>query len=188
MTKDKLVGTWQLVTFTATSGNQVSYPLGEHPGGYIGFSPARFWVMLVDSARKAPAAAALTDAEAVSLMKTSASYTGRYDVDPAQTPDGMKVTVHVDAASNQALTGTNRVFFMHVDGDKLTEIAGRGRSHDRVNERGSASLREDGLTPSAASGRGSSTPPVGRVSLYRNWHCWGPSGHPRPNSAPVRGR
>ena len=120
MKKDQLVGTWQLVTFTATSGNQVSYPLGEHPGGYLGFSPARFWVMLVDSTRKAPAAAALTDAEAVSFMKTSASYTGRYDVDPAQTPDGMKVTIHVDAASQQALTGTNRVFFMRVDGDKLT--------------------------------------------------------------------
>ncbi len=120
MKKDQLVGTWQLATFTATSGNQVSYPLGEHPGGYLGFSPARFWVMLVDSTRKAPAAAALTDAEAVSFMKTSASYTGRYDVDPAQTPDGMKVTIHVDAASNQALTGTNRVFLMRVDGDKLT--------------------------------------------------------------------
>ena len=120
ITKDQLVGTWQLATFTATNGNQVSYPLGEHPGGYIGFSPARFWVMLVDTTRKAPAAPALTDAEAVSFMKTSASYTGRYDVDPAQTPDGMKVTIHVDAASNQALTGTNRVFFMHVDGDKLT--------------------------------------------------------------------
>ena len=76
--------------------------------------------MLVDSARKRPAAAALTDAEAVSFMKTSASYTGRYDVDPAQTPDGMKVTIHVDAAANQALTGTDRVFFMRVDGDKLT--------------------------------------------------------------------
>jgi Lipocalin-like domain len=76
--------------------------------------------MLVDSTRKAQAAAALTDAEAVSLMKTSAAYTGRYDVDPAQTPDGIKVTIHVDAAANQSLTGTNRVFFMRVDGDKLT--------------------------------------------------------------------
>ncbi len=119
-TKDQLVGSWQLVSFTATSGNQVSYPLGDHPGGYIGFSPARFWVMLVDSSRKAPAAAALTEAESVSLMKTSAAYTGRYDVDPAQTPDGIKVTIHVDAAANQALTGTNRVFFMRVDGNKLT--------------------------------------------------------------------
>jgi predicted benzoate:H+ symporter BenE len=35
MKKEQLVGTWRLATFTATSGNQVSYPLGEHPGGYL---------------------------------------------------------------------------------------------------------------------------------------------------------
>jgi Lipocalin-like domain len=52
MTADKLVGAWQLISFTATTGDQVSYPLGEHPGGYIGFSPSRFWIMLIDSTRK----------------------------------------------------------------------------------------------------------------------------------------
>jgi hypothetical protein len=70
--------------------------------------------MLVDSTRKAPAAAAMTDGEAVSLMKSHAAYTGKYDVDPAQTADGIKITVHVDAASNQALNGTNRVFYARV--------------------------------------------------------------------------
>jgi len=114
--EDKLVGAWRLVSFKATAGDQVSYTLGEHPGGYVGFSPTRFWV----STRKAPAAAALTDAEAVSLMKSHAAYTGKYDVDPAQTPDGTKITIHVDAASNQALTGTNRVLYTRVDGNKLT--------------------------------------------------------------------
>jgi Lipocalin-like domain len=118
--KNHLVGTWQLVAFKAMSGDKVSYPLGEQPGGYIGFSPARFWVMLVDTTRKAPASAALTDAEAISLMKSSASYTGKYDADPTPTPDGIKVTIHVDAATNQALTGTDRIFFMRVDGGKLT--------------------------------------------------------------------
>jgi hypothetical protein len=117
---DQLAGAWQLVSFKATAGDQVSYPLGQHPGGYVGFSPARFWVMLVDSTRKAPAAAAPTDAEAVSLMKSHAAYTGRYDVDPAQTPDGIKITIHVDAASNQALNGTNRILYCRVDGKKLT--------------------------------------------------------------------
>jgi len=119
MTKDQLAGAWQVVSFKATAGDRVSYPLGEHPEGYVGFSPTRFWVMLTDSARKAPAAAALTDAEAVSLMKSHAAYTGKYDVDPAQTPDGIKITIHVDAASNQALTGTNRVLYARVDGNKL---------------------------------------------------------------------
>jgi hypothetical protein len=41
--------------------------------------------MLIDSTRKAPAAAALTDAEAVSLMKSHVAYTAKYAVDPAQT-------------------------------------------------------------------------------------------------------
>jgi Lipocalin-like domain len=117
MTKDKLAGTWKVVSAKSTSVNNL---FGEHPGGYIGFTPARFWVMLVDTDRKAPAAAALTDAEAVSMMKTGAAYTGKYDVDPAQTPDGIKVTIHVDAAQNQALTGTDRVFFIRVDGNKMS--------------------------------------------------------------------
>lgn len=48
------------------------------------------------------------------------AYTGKYDVDPAQTPNGIKITIHVDAASNQALTGNDRVLYARVDGDKMT--------------------------------------------------------------------
>jgi hypothetical protein len=53
-------------------------------------------------------------------MKSHAAYSAKYEVDPAQTPDGIKVSVYPDAASNQALTGTTRVFYMKVDGNKLT--------------------------------------------------------------------
>jgi hypothetical protein len=63
ITKEKLVGPWQLVSFKATAGDKVSYPLGEHPGGYIEITPTRYWLMAIDPARKAPAAATLTDAE-----------------------------------------------------------------------------------------------------------------------------
>jgi hypothetical protein len=120
MTKDQLVGTWQAVSFKTTTGDQVGYPLGQRPGGYLGFTRSRFWVMLVDTTRQAPAAASITEAEATSLMKSHAAYSAKYDVDPAQTPDGIKVSVYPDAASNQALTGTTRVFYMKVDGNKLT--------------------------------------------------------------------
>jgi hypothetical protein len=41
MTKQKLVGPWQLVSFKATAGDKVSYPLREHPGGYIEITPNR---------------------------------------------------------------------------------------------------------------------------------------------------
>jgi hypothetical protein len=62
----------------------------------------------------------MTDDEAISLMKSQVAYTGKYDVDPAQTPDGIKITIHVDAASNQALTGTNRVLYARIDGNKMS--------------------------------------------------------------------
>lgn len=120
MTKDQLLGTWQAVSFKTTTGDQVGHPLGQRPGGYLGFTEKRFWVMLVDTTRKAAAASAMTDAEASSAMKSHAAYSAKYEVDRAQTPDGIKVSVYPDAASNQALTGTTRVFYMRVDGNKLT--------------------------------------------------------------------
>jgi hypothetical protein len=120
MTKDKLVGTWRLVSLKATAGDQVSYPLGEHPGGLVGYTPSRIWVMFMDTDRKAPATASFTDTEAVALMKTHAAYTGKYDADPAQTPDGIKIVIHVDSGSNQAIVGTDRPFFVNVEGNRLT--------------------------------------------------------------------
>jgi Lipocalin-like domain len=118
-TKEQVVGPWQCVSFKATAGDKVSYPLGEHPGGFIEITPSRYWVMLIDPTRKAPAAATPTDAEAIALMKSQVAYTGKYDVDPAQTPDGIKITIHVDAASNQGLTGKDRILYARVQGNKM---------------------------------------------------------------------
>jgi hypothetical protein len=120
MNKARLIGTWRIVWFKATAGDKVSYPLGQHPSGFIGFSHTRFWAIIVDSTRKAPRSAALSDAEAIALMNSSAAYTGKYDADPAHTPDGIKISIHVDTASNQAIVGTDRVFYMRVDGDILS--------------------------------------------------------------------
>jgi hypothetical protein len=119
-TAKEVDGTWRLVSAKSTSGSKVENMFGEHPGGYIGFTAGRFWVMLVDGDRKAPAGAVLTDSEALSMMKTSAAYTGKYGADPVPTSEGIKVIIHVDAASQQALTGTERVFFVRVEGNRLT--------------------------------------------------------------------
>jgi hypothetical protein len=75
-------------------------------------------LLFVDSTRKAPAAPTLTDAEAIAAMKSSVAWTGKY-VTTDQTPDGLKLTSHVDTASSEALNGTDRVYFMRVDGNKL---------------------------------------------------------------------
>ncbi len=117
-TKDQLVGSWKVVTLKATSGDKVSHPLGEQVAGYVSITPDRIWLLFVDSTRKAPTAAALTDAEAVAMMKSHVAWTGKYST-AGQTPEGIKLTAHVDAASSQAITGTDRVYFMRVDGNKL---------------------------------------------------------------------
>lgn len=119
MTKDKIIGTWRLVSLKTTTNGHVAYPLGEHPAGFAEYTPKRVFFMLVDPNRKAPASAILTDAEAGSLMKSSVAYTGKYDVDSAPTPDGVKVTIHVDAAASEAINGTERVFFELVDGNEM---------------------------------------------------------------------
>jgi hypothetical protein len=116
--QEQLIGSWKVVSIKATVGDKISYPFGERPSGFVGIAPDRVWVMVVDSTRKAPASATLTDAEAVSMMRTSSAYTGKYVTNA--TSDGVKLTIHVDAAANQALNGTDRILFVHVEGNKLT--------------------------------------------------------------------
>jgi hypothetical protein len=117
-TKDQLIGTWKVETIKATTGGKVGRPLGERPTGYWTITPERVWILFVDSTRKAPAAATLTDAEAIAMMKSHVAWTGKYST-AGNTPDGIKVTAHVDTASSQANTGNDRVYFMRVDGNKL---------------------------------------------------------------------
>jgi hypothetical protein len=52
-------------------------------------------------------------------MKSHVARSGEYS-SGAQTPEGIKLTARVDAASSQALTGTDRMYFMRVEADKLT--------------------------------------------------------------------
>lgn len=118
-TQDDLLGTWKVVTLKATSDGKVSYPLGDQVAGYVGIAPDRIWVLLVDSTRKPPATPALTNAEAVAMMKSHIAWTGRYSIE-GQTPEGIKLTAHVDTASSQAITGTDRVYVVKLEGDKMT--------------------------------------------------------------------
>jgi hypothetical protein len=117
-TKDQLIGTWKVETLKATTGDKVSYPLGDRPAGYVTLTPERIWLLFVDSVRKTPATAALTDAEAIAMMKSQVAWTGKYSTGE-RTSDGIKLTAHVDTASSQAITGNDRVYFMRVDGNKL---------------------------------------------------------------------
>ena len=115
--KDQLVGTWLVVSLKTTSEDKVSFPLGEKPGGFVTMTSSRIWLLFVDPSRKQPTSPTLTEAEAASAMKTHVSWTGNYKTE--ETSEGLKLTSRVDAASSQALAGTDRVYFVRVDGDRL---------------------------------------------------------------------
>ncbi len=117
-TKDQLIWSWKVLNLKATTGDKVSYPLGEQVAGYVTITPTRFWLLFVDGTRKAPAAPALTDAEAIAMMKTQVAWTGKYTT-AEQTAEGLKLTAHVDAASSQAIYGADRVYFIRVDNNKM---------------------------------------------------------------------
>jgi hypothetical protein len=117
--KDQILGTWTVDTLKATSGDQITYPLGEHPSGLVTMTPERMWLLFVDSSRKAPASPTLTDAEAIAKMKSQVAWTGKYTVGE-QTTDGIKIIAHVDTASSQAIVGNDRVYFVRVEGNKVT--------------------------------------------------------------------
>jgi Lipocalin-like domain len=118
-TKDQLIGSWKVLNLKATIGDKVTYPLGEQVAGYVTITPTRFWLLFVDATRKAPAAPALTDAEAIAMMKTQVAWTGKYTT-AEPNAEGIKLTAHVDAASSQAIFDTDRVYFIRVAGDKMT--------------------------------------------------------------------
>jgi len=97
--KEQILGTWTVNTLKATSGDQVTYPLGEHPSGFVTMTPE--------------------DAEAIAMMKSQVAWTGKYTVGE-QTSDGIKIIAHVDTASSQAIVGNDRVYFVRVEGNKVT--------------------------------------------------------------------
>src|SRR5215831_11858916 len=115
-TKDQLLGSWKVFNLKATTGDKVTYPLGDQVAGYVTITPTRFWLLFVDATRKAPAAPTLTDAEAIAMMKTQVAWTGQYTT-AEQTAEGVKLTAHVDAASSQAIFDSDRVYFIRVNGN-----------------------------------------------------------------------
>jgi Lipocalin-like domain len=117
-TKDQIVGSWKVLSLKATTGSNVSYPLGDKVAGYVTITSDRIWLLFVDTTRKAPATPSLTDAESVAAMKSHVSWTGKY-VTGEQTADGIRLTSRVDAASSEAINNTDRVYFIRANGNRL---------------------------------------------------------------------
>jgi hypothetical protein len=111
-----LLGTWKLKSYVVTTGTgEKSQPYGEHPIGYLSYSPdGRMQAIGSSSGRIAPRDAARADEERVALHETMFAYAGTYLVEAG------KVTHHVDISWNEVWNGTDQVRCFDVNGDTLT--------------------------------------------------------------------
>jgi len=115
--KDKLVGTWKLVSGVSEeleTGQKTDIYKGT-PTGFITYgSDGRVMTIIVDSNRKKPAGAVATSAEAEALFRSMAAYAGTYSV------RGNQVIHRPDASWNETWTGTDQVRDFKFDGDGLS--------------------------------------------------------------------
>jgi hypothetical protein len=108
---EKLLGNWKIISFFTedVQTKQRSNVFGEHPYGFIGFTPGRFFAFAMAESRKAPQ----TPEEQAAAYRTVVAYTGKWRL------EGEKFITKVDVAWNPAWVGTDQVRFWRVDGNKL---------------------------------------------------------------------
>jgi hypothetical protein len=116
--KDRVVGTWKLVTATQTDGKGETKPaFGLKPTGFVTYTAdGRMMVIIPAEGRKALsvngriAAPATERAEAFATM---VAYAGRYSF------TGDKVVHHVEASWMPNQVGTDLLRFVKLHGDRL---------------------------------------------------------------------
>ena len=108
---EKLLGNWRLVHFFTEDmqTKQRTNSYGEHPNGFIGFTPDRFYAFVTAESRNAPQ----TPEEQAASYRTIIAYTGKWRL------EGEKFITKVDVAWNPGWVGTDQIRFWRMEGDKL---------------------------------------------------------------------
>jgi hypothetical protein len=113
-----IVGTWRVtsVSILTLETNEVSYPDGENPIGYIQYSPGGHMVVFLQAGKAPqPPGPIWPDAyRAQVLDDIIGAYAGTYSV------EGNKVTHHVVAHYRPDLIGADLVRYPEINGNKLT--------------------------------------------------------------------
>jgi maltose alpha-D-glucosyltransferase/alpha-amylase len=123
--RNALLGTWKLqslVSEVIATGRR-SNPFGDHPDGYLSYSPdGRMYSIVVRESRPNPHDADPTEEEKLRLQENMIAYAGTY------TANAEAVFYNVDISSNQSWTGTRQVRFYKLDANTLTLTTAPARS------------------------------------------------------------
>ncbi len=114
-----LVGTWRVTSFTylTVETNEVSRPFGEHPIGYLQYSPGGHIVVFLTAGEISKPTPPYSPADKVAIYNgIFAAYSGTYTV------QGNKVTHHVVSAWRPEWVGGDQVRFVELDGNNKMTI------------------------------------------------------------------
>jgi hypothetical protein len=116
--ENALVGTWQLTGFSliVLDTKETSRPYGDHPTGYIQFSPGGHMVMFLTAGDlKPPASGSYTDAERADVHRAIVgAYAATYSV------EGNKVIYHVLTSWRPEWIGRDQIRYFEINGTSLT--------------------------------------------------------------------
>jgi Lipocalin-like domain len=116
--ENPLVGTWQLTSFSLVvlDTKETSRPYGDHPTGYIQYSPGGHMVMFLTAGElRPPASGSYTDVERADVHRAIVgAYAGTYTV------EGNKVTYHVLTSWRPEWIGRDQVRYFEINGTNLT--------------------------------------------------------------------
>ena len=110
--RQQVIGFWKLVSYVVEiqATGQIEPVMGQHPTGYVNFSPeGRVMFILTGEGRKP----AKTTEERAELLNTLVAYTGPYRI------EGDKWITKVDVAWNPEWVGTEQARSFKIDGEQL---------------------------------------------------------------------
>lgn len=110
--REKVIGYWKLVSYMVEvqATGQIEPVMGQHPTGYVNFSPeGRVMFILTGEGRKP----AKTVEERADLLGTLVAYTGIYRI------EGDRWITKVDVAWNPEWIGTEQARNFMIEGERL---------------------------------------------------------------------
>jgi hypothetical protein len=116
--ENSIVGTWLLTSFSMTflDTKETSHPYGDHPTGYIQYTPGGHMVMFLTAGElKPPAAGSYTDAERADVHRAIVgAYAGTY------VAEGNKVSYHILTSWRPEWIGREQVRYFEIKEKTLT--------------------------------------------------------------------
>lgn len=115
MDKERLFGTWKLVSASSTSssGDKDGAPYGSNPSGLLTYGPDGRVSALISYDGRKPLSPSASPQDKAGAFDTFIAYAGRY------TFDGERVVHHVEVASIQNYANRDLVRSVRFEGDRI---------------------------------------------------------------------